>query len=84
MDPTVYRSYALLTQLDSYLTHFEGHQDCGISSQDIYIPPSTYGEHGTEVFPFCQSRARLLEAMSGGGRHGFDTPFFPKGCDSLP
>ncbi|MCJ1315605.1 hypothetical protein MMC15_000925, partial [Xylographa vitiligo] len=26
------------------------------------------------------NRATLLEALSGGGRHGFDAPFFPAGC----
>jgi hypothetical protein len=56
----------------SYFQHFEGHQDCGIVSTEIYEPP-------TGEFRYCKSRAALLEALTGGGRHGFDTPFFPNG-----
>ncbi|KAI9766303.1 MAG: hypothetical protein M1839_004918 [Geoglossum umbratile] len=56
-----------------YFKHFEGHQDCGVVSTEIYQPPI-----GT--FRYCKSRAVLLEALTGGGRHGFDTPFFPNGC----
>ncbi|KAI9792464.1 MAG: hypothetical protein M1816_002348 [Peltula sp. TS41687] len=64
-----------------YFTHFEGHQDCGISSQDLYVPPSALAANqDARTYPFCKNRASLLEAMSEGGRHGFDTPFFPKGC----
>jgi hypothetical protein len=33
------------------------------------------------IGPLCADRAALLEAFSGGGRIGFDTPFIPKGCD---
>ncbi|KAI9869407.1 MAG: hypothetical protein M1813_000196 [Trichoglossum hirsutum] len=55
-----------------YFQHFEGHQDCGIVSTEIYEPP-------TGEFRYCKSRAALLEALTGGGRHGFDTPFFPNG-----
>ncbi|KAI9884502.1 MAG: hypothetical protein M1823_003717 [Watsoniomyces obsoletus] len=65
-----------------YFRNFEGRQDCGISSQDVYVAPSTTGHDGNSIkkYPFCKNRAGLLEAMSGGGRHGFDAPFFPKGC----
>ncbi|KAI9833414.1 MAG: hypothetical protein M1826_007512 [Phylliscum demangeonii] len=67
-----------------YLTHFEGHQDCGITSEHLYLPPPVRAtgpaQHDPKVYPFCQNRAALLEGMSGGGRHGFDAPFHPKGC----
>ena len=33
-----------------------------------------------EPTDYCPNRASLLEAMSNGGRHGFDTPFFPARC----
>ena len=65
--------------MSSYFWHFEGRQDCGISSQDIYLPPLTAADERTRAFPFCKNRATLLEAISGGGRHGFDAPFFPQG-----
>lgn len=31
--------------------------------------------------PLCSTRQELLEAVSGGGRVGFDEPFVPRGCD---
>jgi len=31
------------------------------------------------MFPFCRNRATLLEALAGGGRHGFDEPYIGKG-----
>lgn len=71
---------AWLILYTSLFNHFEGRQDCGIASTDIYIPPMA--RHAT-VKPhslYCPNRASLLEAMSGGGRHGFDTPYFPMGC----
>lgn len=70
----------------SFFAHFEGRQDCGISSRDIYEAPplttTTAGEKQDQAkteLPFCRNRATLLEAMNGGGRHGFDAPFWPKG-----
>ncbi|KAI9736162.1 MAG: hypothetical protein M1834_001047 [Cirrosporium novae-zelandiae] len=44
---------------------------CNISSLDLHTPFS----------PLCQDRKALLEAMSGGGRIGYDAPFMPRGCD---
>lgn len=31
--------------------------------------------------PLCQTRQDLLEAMSGGGRIGFDAPYMSRSCD---
>ncbi|KAA6414693.1 MAG: hypothetical protein FRX48_01443 [Lasallia pustulata] len=62
-----------------YFARFEGHQDCGLLSPDLYIPPAQH-EHDRRGHPYCPNRATLLEAMSGGGRHGFDAPFFPADC----
>ena len=36
--------------------------------------------HGHKHSFFCPNRVKLLDAMSGGGRHGFDEPFYPAGC----
>ncbi len=68
----------LLIKLSSYFNHYEGHQECGISSTDLYIPP-VIGKVDKHTH-YCPNRATLLEAMSGGGRHGFDAPFHPAGC----
>ncbi|TVY90059.1 hypothetical protein LAWI1_G003106 [Lachnellula willkommii] len=59
------------------LEHFTGSRDCGISQSDIYLAPFPLNPG---VSPFCKNRATLLEALSSGGRHGFDEPFVGKGC----
>ena len=64
----------------SYLVHFEGHQDCGITSLELYAPPKLTQHDGPKHSLFCHNRQRLLEAMSEGGRHGFDAPYSPSGC----
>ena len=32
-----------------------------------------------KVSPFCKNRATLLEALSTGGRYGYDEPYVGKG-----
>lgn len=64
----------------SFFDHFEGRQGCGIASTDIYIPPIALHSTTKKHSLYCPNRGKLLEAMSGGGRHGFDTPYFPLGC----
>ena len=46
-------------------------EECGISSLDLHLP----------FEPLCPDRATLLEAMSTGGRPGYDRPYIPSGCD---
>ncbi|KAI9741389.1 MAG: hypothetical protein M1834_003106 [Cirrosporium novae-zelandiae] len=69
-----------LSPLDvkDFFANFEGHRDCGLVSSDIYIPPPRPTE-GVKS-QYCPNRKTLLEALSGGGRHGFNTPFHPRGC----
>jgi hypothetical protein len=73
---------ALLSDFDliliriSAIKHFAGSRDCGISQADIYLAPWTTNP---KVSPFCKNRATLLEALSGGGRHGWDEPFVGRG-----
>lgn len=31
-----------------------------------------------ETEPYCETREQLLDAMSGGGRHGFEVPYYPR------
>ena len=69
-----------LTCISSYFAHFEGHQECGITSRDLYTPPQSINSKHPKHSHFCHNRANLLEAMSSGGRHGFDTPYAPLGC----
>jgi hypothetical protein len=60
----------------STIKHFAGSRDCDISQGDIYhVPWPT----SPKTSPFCKNRATLIEALSGGGRHGFDEPYVGKG-----
>ena len=57
-------------------SQFEGYEECGITVSYLYErPPSV---------PYCPIRSTLLNAMSEGGRHGFDTPFVGKGIQLGP
>lgn len=69
-----------MTECTSFFNHFEGHQDCGIVSTDLYKPPVIAKADPQKHLHYCQNRAALLQAMSGGGRHGFDAPFSPASC----
>ncbi|RPB19477.1 hypothetical protein L211DRAFT_859060 [Terfezia boudieri ATCC MYA-4762] len=62
--------YSTPDTVDS-LSDFKYRSECNISSLDLHVPYS----------PLCSSRAQMLEAMSGGGRIGFDGPYIPRGCD---
>jgi hypothetical protein len=65
----------------SALKHFEGSQECNILQSDIYLAPHS---SNLKLSPFCNNRASLLEALSNGGRHGFDEPYVGKGmCHSI-
>lgn len=55
----------------SYFNDFKGTAVCKIMAADLYTPPVKTDEG----YSYCNSRAALLEALSGGGRHGFDTPY---------
>ncbi|KAL3458248.1 hypothetical protein BJX64DRAFT_227574 [Aspergillus heterothallicus] len=59
---------------DDLLAQFVGREECGISSQALYLPP-----HASDEL-FCQTRESLLSSMSNGGRHGFGAPYTPQGC----
>jgi hypothetical protein len=64
----------------STIKHFAGWSDCGISKSDIYLAPWPVN---TRVSPFCKTRAMLLEALSSGGRYGWDEPYVGKGRREL-
>ena len=66
--------------LKSYFAHFEGQQECGITSTDLYHAPKALDPSIPKHVLYCRNRAKLLEAMSGGGRHGFEQPYYPAGC----
>jgi hypothetical protein len=50
---------------------FNGSAEWKLSSLDLHMPFS----------PLCEDKDSLLDAMSGGGRAGLDTPYIPRGCD---
>ncbi|PWY71627.1 hypothetical protein BO70DRAFT_373511 [Aspergillus heteromorphus CBS 117.55] len=58
----------------SLLASYVGRQECGISSLSLYNPPQSADES------YCESREALLDAMSSGGRHGFDAAYTSQGC----
>ncbi|OAL20275.1 hypothetical protein AYO22_08987 [Fonsecaea multimorphosa] len=61
-----------------YFNSFRGSSECNIRAIDLYQPPSQDQLlHGPPTV-YCPRRKELLEAMSGGGRIGFDTPYFPR------
>ncbi|TAQ84098.1 hypothetical protein B7494_g7583 [Chlorociboria aeruginascens] len=62
---------------EDMIKHFIGSKDCGIVQSDIYLVPYSSTSH---VSPFCNDRATLLEALSNGGRYGFDEPYVGKDC----
>ena len=68
--------FGLILIIISAIKHFVGSRDCGISQTDIYFAPWPVNP---KVSPFCKNRATLLEALSGGGRHGWDEPFVGRG-----
>ncbi|PBP20119.1 hypothetical protein BUE80_DR008768 [Diplocarpon rosae] len=59
------------------IKHFSGSRECGILQTDVYTTPWPSQPNSS---PFCGKKAQLLEALSGGGRQGFDEPFVGKGC----
>ncbi|KAI9723857.1 MAG: hypothetical protein M1828_004107 [Chrysothrix sp. TS-e1954] len=59
---------------------YEGALDCRLSTADLYTPPNHSTPSLKKSFPYCDTRAQLLTALSSGGRHGFDAPYSPKGC----
>ncbi|KAK9323450.1 hypothetical protein V1517DRAFT_258147 [Lipomyces orientalis] len=50
---------------------FANRRQCKVSALDIHRP----------FEPLCQTKHDLLQAMSGGGRIGFDAPYMPRDCD---
>ncbi|KAF7509382.1 hypothetical protein GJ744_008105 [Endocarpon pusillum] len=66
--------------LEEYFHTFSGNTECGIGLSDLYVPPQKNDKGDYARGAFCPNREKLLEAMTGGGRHGFDAPYYPKGC----
>ncbi|KAK7203888.1 hypothetical protein BZA70DRAFT_282353 [Myxozyma melibiosi] len=62
-----------------YFEDFYGAQECKISSTRLYNPMTK--PDGSLVRPYCDSKAKLLEALSGGGRVGFNAPYHPRSCE---
>ncbi|KAL9125071.1 MAG: hypothetical protein Q9217_005676, partial [Psora testacea] len=57
-------------RIDTFST-YKYRNTCDISSLDLHSP----------FAPLCSDRKSLINAISGGGRIGFDAPYMPRGCD---
>ncbi|KIW22244.1 uncharacterized protein PV07_12150 [Cladophialophora immunda] len=66
--------------LNSYFGSFHGFSECNIRALDLYQPPSQDPPLQGAPNVYCPRRKELLEALSGGGRIGFDAPYFPRDC----
>ena len=71
-----------VSNFSSYFNDFEGATVCNIKATDLYAPPLMTNEGYS--YGYCNSRVALLKALSEGGRHGFDTPYFPNGVYTFP
>ncbi|KAF1989023.1 hypothetical protein K402DRAFT_391177, partial [Aulographum hederae CBS 113979] len=60
--------------------NFEGREDCGVTLSNLYTAPDLPEKVDKNNQPYCAYRNELLEALSGGGRGGFDESYRPKGC----
>ncbi|CAL00615.1 hypothetical protein AnigIFM59636_006572 [Aspergillus niger] len=61
------------------LAPYVGRQECDISSLSLFTPPQPGDGERAPGNPYCQSRDALLNAMSNGGRHGFDAAYTSQG-----
>ncbi|GAA82291.1 similar to An02g04010 [Aspergillus luchuensis IFO 4308] len=61
------------------LAPYVGRQECDISSLSLFSPPQPGDGERASSNPYCQSRDALLNAMSNGGRHGFDAAYTSQG-----
>ncbi|GKZ62546.1 hypothetical protein AnigIFM60653_010566 [Aspergillus niger] len=61
------------------LAPYVGRQECDISSLSLFSPPQPGDGERAPGNPYCQSRDALLNAMSNGGRHGFDAAYTSQG-----
>lgn len=70
--PPEITTYRYPDTIDTFANYsYRNHTSCRISSLDLHIPFS----------PLCEKRSNLLDAMSGGGRVGFESPYIPRACD---
>jgi hypothetical protein len=71
-DPPELSDYRVPDSSDTFIDYnYRNNTDCQISSLDLHAP----------FAPLCTTRYDMLEAISGGGRIGFGSPFMPRGCD---
>lgn len=63
-------SYRTPDTIDTFQS-YKNRNICNVSSLDLHASFS----------PLCGDRASMLNAMSSGGRIGYDAPYMPRGCD---
>ena len=73
--------YESITHVNAqnYFAEFQGFAECNIRGPELYLTP-TADDHGFyEAGTFCRDRKQLLQALSDGGRIGFDAPYQSRG-----
>lgn len=73
------RTIATNDQVDNYFDTFQGFAECQIRASELYTNSETDGHHLHSPNIFCGDRNTLLQALSNGGRIGFDAPYMPRG-----
>lgn len=66
--------------LTSSFVQYKDHRGYGISYKSLYSPENANGHASGQSY--CQTRASLLDAISNGGRIGFDAPYVSRGKQS--
>ena len=70
---------SLVSGLHNYFGHFAGFSECNIRAADLYSVPAKDHLGLYQSDTFCHDRKHLLQAMSDGGRIGFDAPYQSRG-----
>ena len=78
-DSSAHVPHKLRLTVIRYFSSFTGHDECGIDLTHLYNVPNPRASNSD--LNICNSRRETLDAMSNGGRIGFDAPFHSQGCD---
>lgn len=63
----------------NYFGGFDGYSECNIRAAELYSMPPKDKLGFYDYNTFCHDRKHLLQAMSDGGRVGFDAPYRSRG-----
>lgn len=70
-------------RVDNYFSNFRGFDECQIRAAELYTTAEEDRRrlHSPDIF--CRDRGALLQALSEGGRIGFDAPYTPRGWTTM-